>query len=445
MTIERSTGLPAERTHLRPWRATPAHQRAIVLAALGTLVAAVLRRADLLVMATPFLVVATWGRLARPRHTPSVAARIGNRGLGEGETTRWTATCDLPAGTDEVHIRLAPTSFVVGDPSTDLRALRHRRGAETAERALPARVTRWGERRIGPGLVAARSPWWAYRCPVTEVGAFDVLVTPSRASFESATTTPHPEGLVGVNRSMHVGTGSEFATIRRFQPGDRLRRIHWPSSLREGELQVTTTYSDEDAHVVLIVDAFSDLGPREGIDGRPTSLDLTVRACAAMADHYLRSGDRVSLRVLGAQATPRLPAGSGAAQSRRILDTLARVEPATDRELTTVRALDGLTSGSLVIVLTPLVHPALAGVIASTAARGLTTLVVDTLPEHLGSDRQDRYAALAWRVRRLERQDELDRQRAAGVPVVPWRGPGSLDVVLRDVARRARRPRLARR
>ena len=51
---------------------------------------------------------------------------------------------------------------------------------------------------------------------------------------------------------------------------------------------------------------------------------------------------------------------------------------------------------------------------------------VDTLPEHLWTDPDDPYAALAWRIRRLDRSDEVHRLRAAGVPVVPWRGPGSL-------------------
>ena len=51
--------------------------------------------------------------------------------------------------------------------------------------------------------------------------------------------------------------------------------------------------------------------PREGLDGRPTSLDLTVRAAGAMAAHYLGVGDRVGLRVVGAASVPRVPVGSG--------------------------------------------------------------------------------------------------------------------------------------
>ena len=52
------------------------------------------------------------------------------------------------------------------------------------------------------------------------------------------------------------------------------------------------------------------------------------------------------------------------------------------------------------------------------------------------------FTALAWRIRLLERRRELRAVAAAGIPVVAWRGPGSLDQVIRDIARRSTGPRL---
>ena len=45
----------------------------------------------------------------------------------------------------------------------------------------------------------------------------------------------------------------------------------------------------------------------------------------------------------------------------------------------------------------------------------------------------------------LERRRELRMVTAAGIPVIQWRGPGSLDQVIRDIARRTTGPRLVRR
>jgi hypothetical protein len=50
-------------------------------------------------------------------------------------------------------------------------------------------------------------------------------------------------------------------------------------------------------------------------------------------------------------------------------------------------------------------------------------------------------ADLAWRMRRLERDQVLAGLAALGCPVIAWRGPGTLDDVLRRLARRASVPR----
>ena len=72
------------------------------------------------------------------------------------------------------------------------------------------------------------------------------------------------------------------------------------------------------------------------------------------------------------------------------------------------------------------------------ANRGLTTLVIDCLPDDITeNDPNDPYLAIAWRIRLLERDREIRSVREAGIPVVPWMGPGSLDVVLRDLHRHA--------
>ena len=59
-------------------------------------------------------------------------------------------------------------------------------------------------------------------------------------------------------------------------------------SSRTGTLHVTSTWSDRDTHVVLLLDTEHDIGISEGIDGRASSLDIAVgRAAAAIAEHYL--------------------------------------------------------------------------------------------------------------------------------------------------------------
>jgi hypothetical protein len=73
-------------------------------------------------------------------------------------------------------------------------------------------------------------------------------------------------------------------------------------------------------------------------------------------------------------------------------------------------------------------------------------MVIDTLPPDVtpsvieGTDPQ--VADLAWRMRRLERDQVLARLASMGCPVVAWRGPGTVDDVLRRLARRAQLPQV---
>jgi len=81
---------------------------------------------------------------------------------------------------------------------------------------------------------------------------------------------------------------------------------------------------------------------------------------------------------------------------------------------------------------------------ATLAARGLSVIVVDTLPERIGGI-DNPALTVAWRIRRLERDMGLRELERRGVPVVVWHGRGSLDLVLRDLGRRSGAPRVARR
>ena len=153
---------------------------------------------------------------------------------------------------------------------------------------------------------------------------------PTIAPYDSRAEAPQPVGLVGAHRSQRPGSGTELAGIRPFEPGDRLRRINWRVSLRTRTLHVVSTRAEEDTGVLLVVDALADHGVSGGIDGAASSLDLSVRAASAIAEHHVRSGDRVALRVVG-RGRELVGYGAGARHLRRVQDTLADDPPRRGR------------------------------------------------------------------------------------------------------------------
>src|SRR6185503_21129303 len=90
----------------------------------------------------------------------------------------------------------------------------------------------------------------------------------------------------------------------------------WRVTGRTGELHVTATYSDRDTEVLLMLDSTQDLGRAP-----ESCLDVGVRAAAAIAEHYLRAGDRVGLIDLG-NPQRRVPPRNGRSHLVRLLDVL---------------------------------------------------------------------------------------------------------------------------
>lgn len=445
---------------LDAWRPTHALARCMALILFVAPVALLFRRPDLLVLAAPLAIVLGWSLVTRPQELPDPRFALSHAQIREGEQALAVADIEPVDGAEVLAAALSPAPFVEA-------VLRERakqvldaddqvtqRTASVVDVEGPLidgrrrllvgiRATRWGTRRIGPMQVGAASAWGAYRWGPLSLDAQGLRVLPQPAAFDSSAPAPHPRGLVGMHRSSRPGEGSEFASLRPFQVGDRLRRIHWPRSSRTGELHVTSSYADQDTHVAVLVDAHYDLGRSGGVKGGASSLDRSVRAAAAVSEHFLQQGDRVSLRVLSARTPLTVPIGTGTRHGVRILDTLSRVVPAVDDETDPRRVHLGVRDGTLVVMISALVSPDALTQAAMLAARGLSVVVVDALVE-VGDDvipRADKgaLARTAWRIRLLERDREIRAIQAQGVAVVPWLGPGSLDVVLRELAHRGRR------
>ena len=275
-------------------------------------------------------------------------------------------------------------------------------------------------------------------------GTLDLKVYPVTEPFEAVEAMPRAAGLVGQHRSRRPGEDGELAGVRVFGPGDRLRRIDWRVSLRTRRLHVAATLSDRDAEVALLLDVLVEAGESGGIHGQASVLDTTVRAAAAIAEHYLYRGDRVSLLEYGAKAR-RLRPASGRRQYLTVLEWLLDVEaaPITQDPYDIVLGQHLLSANALVVVLTPLMDPRSAGMLARLVRSGRFVVAVDTLPDGLAPPPLGVWTESAYRIWRLEREVVIEQLREHGVPVVTWAGAGSLDLVLRDVARRASAPRVS--
>lgn len=426
------------------WRVSAALSRALSLAGIGLASAVLFGEPALMVITAPYLVFGAFGLLHRPTLVPRLDSRPDHGVLHEGQGTRSRLTVDDPSELESV------TRVVAGVPHVAVRPL----GGMVAARidqdereisVLEVSPRRWGRRVLGEENVLLTSGWAGFELGPVDLAGGQLEVLPVRAPFDSRAEAPQPIGLVGAHRSRRLGDGSEFAAIRPFHAGDRLRRINWRVSLRTGDLHVVTSRGEEDAGILLLLDALADHGISRGVDGPPSSLDVTVRAAAALAEHHVRTGDRIGLRVVGGTDASLAPA-AGRGHLRRLQSRLAQLRAAHPHVLSAERFQLGVAPGTVVLVLSPMLTDVMGTITGMLVRRGLPVLVIDTLPGELapsvveGTD--PAIADLAWRMRLLEREQVLARLSAMGCPVVPWSGPGTLDDVMRRLARRSQLPQV---
>jgi uncharacterized protein (DUF58 family) len=426
------------------WSPTAALSRALVVAGLGIGGAVLLGEPVGLVLVAPLVLCAAMGLAARPTSTPAVSSEVDHVSLHEGQGTTSRLQVTGADDAEQVTRAVADAAYVATHPAEG-------RVSRLLAEGLPdleISPRRWGRRVLGQERVALTTRWAGYRWGPVTLPGLQMQVLPGPTAYTSRAETPQPKGLVGAHRSARPGSGTEFAGIREFQPGDRLRRINWRISSRTRRLHATTTRAEEDAAVLLVIDAVADHGRSGGVDGTASSLDLTVRAAAALAENAVRRGDRIGLRVVGGSGR-QLRFGSGWVHLRRLLLALSAIQSGGEghRALATnARVPLRATEGTTVVLLTPMLTEAIATVAASTARRGLPTLVIDTLPPDaepaLPDDTDPALADLAWRMRKVEREQVLARLSGLGCPVVAWRGPGTLDDVLHRLARRAQLPQV---
>jgi uncharacterized protein (DUF58 family) len=417
---------------------TAALRRCGTLAALLVAAGLASGRVDLVVLAAPFLIaraIAAGARLGDGRRT--IDLRVTAAAIHEHDTIETVVSVTADAHLDAVDVRLDTKGFAAPPSSRIVTAITAGRPTVLRTRLRPGR---WGRWRIGPVSVRGYGQFGFTRDAEEAVaGPIGVRVVPDVEPFHATEAVPRALAYAGMHRTRTIGPGVEFAVVREFTAGDRPRRINWRTTLRTSRVHVNTTTTERGAEVLILIDSQHDAG-----QPGDTILDVTVRAAASIAEHYLMLGDRLGLVEYGGHNRA-LPAGAGPRQIAHVHDWLLDVSPPTG--VGTPRSVEWLASKpverALVIALTPLLDEEAAVRLAVLRRRGASVAAVDTLPDDALPATTDLVDAIACRLWLLEREVLAGRLGDIGVPVIRWAGAGSLDTVLVDLARIARGPRQA--
>jgi len=408
------------------------------LAAVGLLAGLVVGRVELVAVAAPFALAAVAGAaLARDPQLTATLALDRERAI-EDEDVCLTIELASPAGADRLDLFLElPAGLRARLPNP--RAVRLKGGVPRIVE-LPLRCERWGAYALGPLLVRGRDRLGFHSWEARLGGRPALRVYPKVETLRALLPPLETQVFVGNQVSRTRGDGIEFADIREWSPGDRLRRINWRASARRGELWVNEQHPERNADVVLFLDTFTDVST----GGRGT-LDLTVRAATSLAHRYLRRKDRVGLVSFGGYLSWLLPA-SGTLQLYRIVDSLLQMDIVLSYATKGVDILPPRTlpPKALVLALTPLLDQRSAGALLDLRARGFDLVVVEVSPVPFVDPGSGELAELSYRLWRLSRESLRASYERAGVPVVEWIDGVPLNVPLEEVAAFRRYARRAR-
>jgi uncharacterized protein (DUF58 family) len=420
-------------------RASPRLAGYASLAAAGLLVAVILGRPALAALAAPFALYAAVGATrAREPDLELELALDRDRAL-ENEDVTATLTLRSDTGVDRLDLVLLVPERVEPERRANPIAVRLR-PEKPRPIELKLHCPRWGSFTVGGAIVRMRDRFGLYTWEGRIGAPVHLRVYPRPEELLALLPPLETQVFVGNQVSRAKGEGIEFADVREFVPGDRIRRINWRATARRGELLVNEHHPERNTDVVLFLDTFAEAE----LHGRGT-LDLAVSAAASLAGAYLRRKDRVGLVSFGGALTWLMPA-SGTVQLYRIADSLLQADIVLTYAEKGVDVLPPRTlpPKALVLALSPLLDARSAAMLLDLRARGFDLVVVEISPLPFVREGRTEIERLAHRLWQLSRDSLRARYADLGIPVVEWRDGEPLDAALEEVTSYRHRARPVR-
>jgi uncharacterized protein (DUF58 family) len=318
-------------------------------------------------------VLAAWWLNRRALHGVQVERRVGespNAELYEGDCTPVTLTLRNDGRAAAAHIRTAERCPLAAPDSP------HREMSLFVP-ALPARggqvhfdyeveIDRRGLHEFPPLEMTSRAPFGFFRRARRIELVTRVLVYPEVHPLRRLSLLDQQLTLQIAQR--RAGVGTEILGVRPFHTGDSLRRIHWRSVARTGQL-ISKEFADETRPgLILALDLYRH--PYPETESKHTPFEWAIKVAASIGDYARRRGYPLYLLADG----DAWPAPTGPLSRLALLEYLARVQPGGERRLAAVLDQGTPPACTLVAALLPWPDPTVLASLVELRRRGLAVL-----------------------------------------------------------------------
>jgi uncharacterized protein (DUF58 family) len=326
----------------------------------------------------------------------------------------------------ETEGRLVPSTLTVVERISrvgTVEASLRRAGPRLRGRCVLRRVPR-GRYAHEASDAVVEDPFGLARAVVPLAARGSLLVYPRLAPLRRVFTETGLDLRDGRRLLLRRPSGFDLHSVRDYQQGESLRRVHWRSTAHRGRLMVKELEDEPRDEVAVLLDAAA-----EAVVGDPpdSSFDLQVRAAGSLLRAHVERGRR-SVLVVGGMRREERRVNAAEADWAHALELLASVEPGPGVPPGELMASNGVGAAARaleLVVVTARLTPDLVDRLAHRASGGGTAALV-----YVDA------ASFASKPAAAVREPGLLRLQTLGVPVAVLRRGDALTAVLGGTALR---------
>ena len=258
---------------------------------------------------------------------------------------------------------------------------------------------------LGPTRITSGDPFGIFRATRVLPAKKTLIVLPMQFHIDQFISPPGmlPGGKAIRRKSLDITPHA--SGVREYVPGDPMKRIHWPTSIRRNQLMVKEFEQDPQAEVWLFLDTHRDahvskpteeigaspiddllLLRRHKVTMPPSTMEYSVTIAASLAKYFIEQRRSIGLVTASEREYKVIPAERSERQEAKILEALAFLQAGSTFTLPSLVSaqMGQLPQGSSAILITPMIWPELLLAVDSLQRRNLRPVVVLLMAQSFG-------------------------------------------------------------
>jgi uncharacterized protein (DUF58 family) len=212
----------------------------------------------------------------------TIARRLGSATVHDGDTNTITLVIENDSKRSASNLTIDDNINSLG--TARFECARLKKGEHTT---ATYRVTcrPRGVYRVGPTEITKNDPFGLAQTRVGSGPIDRIVVYPAVEDLSGFPIVRGQDPAMQASRPEHARRGGEdFYTLREYQRGDDLRRVHWPSSARTDELMIRQLETPWQSRALVLLDV------RTGSYESEAAFEKAVSGAATIVTHLVSSG-----------------------------------------------------------------------------------------------------------------------------------------------------------